>query len=114
MEAGLCRSGRTRRAARPVVGWPRHPESGPPAGRGKAAALGHQEAVGGDAQGGVMVEAAPATALEVAEPQLLLELLEVAQGPPAQLRRGDELLDRGRLGQGREPVLARLLLRSEE
>src|SRR5215212_11294445 len=57
-----------------------------------------------------MVEAAPATALEVAEPQLLLELLEVALDPPAQLGRGDELLDRGRLGQGREPVLARLLL----
>ena len=55
-----------------------------------------------------MVEAAPAAALEVAEPQLLLQLLEVALDPPAQLRGRDQLLERGRLGQGREPVLRRL------
>src|SRR5919107_1310621 len=111
MEAGLCRSGRTGRAPGPVAGSSFGSfEPGPPPGRGKAAALGHQEAVGGDAQGGVVVEAAPAAALEVAQAELLLELLEVALDPPAQLGMGDQLLGRGGLGQGREPVLRGALL----
>ena len=78
-------------AGRPLGGL----EAGSPAGRGKAAALGHQEAVGGDARGGVVVAAAPAPALDVAQPQLLLELLEVALDPPPQLRGRDQLLQRG-------------------
>src|SRR4051794_7889744 len=44
-----------------------------------------------------------------AEPQLLLQLLEVALDPPAQLGGRDQPLQRGGLGQGREPVLRRLL-----
>ena len=92
IEAGLCRSGRTRRAARPVVAGPLgRPEPGPPA-RGKAAALGDEEAVGRDAERRVVVEAAPAAALEVAQTQLLLELLEVALDPPAQRGGGDQFL----------------------
>src|SRR3954471_15535468 len=43
-----------------------------------------------DAQGRVVVEAAPAAALEVPQAQLLLQLLEVALDPPPQLRRGDQ------------------------
>src|SRR3954466_9340835 len=94
IEAGLCRSGRTGGApgavAGPSLGGG---EPGPPAGRGKAGPLGHQEAVGRDAQGGVVVEAAPAAALEVPEAQLLLQLLEVALDAPAQLRDRDQLLE---------------------
>ena len=47
--------------------------------------LGDQESVGGDAQRGVVVEAAPSSALEMPKPNLLLEFLIVALDPPAQL-----------------------------
>src|SRR4051794_25564487 len=111
IEAGLCRSGRTGGAPGPVAsGSLRYEEPGPPPQGGKAAALGHQEPVSRDAQGGVVVEAAPAPALEVPQPELLLQLLEVALDAPAQLRDRDQLLEGRRLGQGREPVLRRLLL----
>src|SRR5689334_20614762 len=100
IEAGLCRSGRTGGAPGPVAsGSLGGLEPGSPARGGKAAALGHQEPVGGDAQAGVVVEAAPAAALEVAEPELLLQLLEVALDAPAQLRRGEHVRDPGRRGQ---------------
>src|SRR5690242_21470212 len=82
IEAGLCRSGRTGGVAGAVVGRPLgRPEPGSPARGGKAAALGRQETVSRDAQAGVVVEAAPAAALEVPEPELLLQLLEVALDP---------------------------------
>src|SRR5689334_25145474 len=85
IEAGLCRSGRTGGAPGPVAsGSLGGEEPGPPARRGKAAALGRQEGVRGDAQGGVVVEAAPAPALEVPQAELLLELLAVALDAPPQ------------------------------
>ncbi len=56
---------------------PRWPEGG------KSSAFAEQEAVGGDAQRGVMVEATPAASLVVAQPELLLEVLVVALDPPA-------------------------------
>src|SRR4051794_36439237 len=97
IEAGLCRSGRTGGAAGAVVSRPLGGlELGSPAPRGKAAALGRQEGVRGDAQGRVVVEAAPAAALEVAEAQLLLQLLEVALDAPPKPRGRDQLLDRDR------------------
>src|SRR3954452_24188375 len=83
--------------------------SGP---EGEKAPLANEEAVGRDAQGGVVVEAAPAPPLVVVEPQLLLELLVIPLDPPAQLRGRDQLLDRGRLGDVRKPVLGRLLFRA--
>src|SRR3954462_6106964 len=53
-----------------------------------------------------MVEAAPAAALEVPQPEFLLQLLEVALDAPAQPRRGDQLLVRlGRAGRGRQVLL---------
>src|SRR3954447_7184823 len=111
IDAGLCRSGRTGGVAGAVVGRPLGGlEAGSPAGGGKAAALGHQEGVRGDAQAGVVVEAAPAAALEVAEAELLLQLLEVALDAPTQLGGRDQLLEGRRLGQGRVPALRRLLL----
>src|SRR5260370_8321536 len=53
----------------------------------------------------MMMEATPAAALEMIQPQLVLELLIVALDPPAQLGEADELGDGGRLRQRREPVL---------
>jgi hypothetical protein len=58
----------------------------------------------------MVVEAAPAAALIVAEPDLLLEVLIIAFDPPAQLGQCDQLLE-GRGGsQGGEEVLGRLRL----
>jgi hypothetical protein len=45
--------------------------------------LGDQEPVGCDAQRGVVVEAAPSSSFEVAEADLLLELLVIALDAPA-------------------------------
>src|SRR5712691_7826770 len=55
----------------------------------------------------MMMESSPAAALEMIQPQLVLELLIVALDPPAQLGEADELGDRGRLRQRREPILRR-------
>src|SRR5215472_17462913 len=69
---------------------------------GKSAAFGDQEAIGGNAERGMMMEAAPETALEVVKPQFLLEFLEVALDSPAQLGRPDQLpkwCGRGKISQ---------------
>jgi hypothetical protein len=72
---------------------------------GKSAAFGDQEAVGGDAQGPMMMEAAPGTALEMIEPQFLLEFLAVALDAPAQLGSPDQLLERRGGGEVGQPIL---------
>src|SRR5215813_7675563 len=88
----------------------REPRGGTRSRGGNRLPLGDQEAVGGDAQRGVMMEATPASAFEVAQPEFLLELLVVALDAPAQLRNVDQTFE-GDVGrQGREPVLGRLLL----
>ena len=51
------------------------------------------------------MEAAPAAALVMPEPEFLLEFLVVALDPPAQFRRIDQALEGDVLRQGREPVL---------
>lgn len=66
--------------------------------------------MGGDAQRGMVVEAAPSASLEVSEPDLLLELLIVAFDPPAQLGEFDQAAEGDVVGYGREPVLGRLRL----
>ena len=77
---------------------------------GETASLGDQEPVGRDAQAGVMMEAAPASPLVVAEPDFLFEFLVVPLDAPAQFRPADQL-GQGRLWrQGREPVLGRRIL----
>jgi len=58
-------------------------------------ALHEQEAIGGDAQGRMVVKAAPTSALEVTEAELLFEFLVVALDAPAQLGDADQLLERG-------------------
>lgn len=45
--------------------------------------LGHQEAIGRDAQSGMVVKPAPAAALIVPQTEVLLELLVVALDAPA-------------------------------
>src|SRR5262249_10525887 len=67
-------------------------------------------AVGGDAEGGVMMKATPAAALIVAEPDLLLEFLIVAFDAPAQFGEIDQTGEADVLGQSRQPILCRLLL----
>ena len=47
--------------------------------RGNPRPLGDQESVGGDAQGGVMMEAAPAAPFIVSQAQFLFELLVIAR-----------------------------------
>jgi hypothetical protein len=46
--------------------------------RGNRLPLGDQESVGGDAQGGVMMETSPAAPFVVAKPDLLLEVMVIA------------------------------------
>lgn len=76
---------------------------------GKPSTLGDEEAVGGDAECRVLVEAPPAPALVVAESDPLLQVLVVALDPPAELVSPDEFWERSALGLRRQPVLRRLL-----
>src|SRR6266581_9333022 len=69
-------------------------------------ALREEEGVGGDAQCGVVVKAAPTAALEVAEAKLLFEFLVIALDAPAQLGDAHQLLQRGGGGQGSQKVFA--------
>src|SRR4029453_13123267 len=63
---------------------------------------------GCDAEAGVMVEAAPAAALVVAQSDLLLGLLVVPLDQPARLGGVDQVLERGAGRQVGEPVLGGL------
>ena len=112
MELGTWRSGRMGGAARAeVLGWRRclDPVRGEALRRGEKTALGDEEAVGCDAQAGMVVKAAPAAPFVVAEADLLLELLVVSFNPPARLGDVDEALERGARGQVGEPVFAWLV-----
>ena len=53
-----------------------------------------QESIGRDAQRCVMVEAAPASPFEVAEPNLLFEFLIIAFDTAAQFGGTDKLMER--------------------
>jgi hypothetical protein len=55
--------------------------------------------MGGCAEGGVMVEAGPGSALEVIEPHLAFEILIIPLDTPSELGRPHQLTDRGRRGQ---------------
>ena len=56
------------------------------------------------------MEAAPAAALVMPEPEFLLEFLVIALDAPAQFRRIDQAREGDVLRQGREPVLGGLRL----
>ena len=51
-----------------------------------------EKAVGGDAQRGMVMEAAPIASLEVIQPEFLFQVLVVPLDAPANLDGGDELL----------------------
>ena len=72
--------------------------------------LGHQESVGGDAQTGVVMKAAPAPALIVPQTQLLFEVLVVALDAPAHLGLKHHALQWYVLCQRGQPALHRLLV----
>src|SRR6202049_2978204 len=57
-----------------------------------------------------MVEATPSAPFEMAEPDLLLELLVIALDAPAQLGGIDQIAERDVFRQGREPIFGRLVL----
>src|SRR3954447_706683 len=112
IEFSTCRSGRIGGASGSITsGEANRPElrCGPSRG-GNPHPFGDQEAIGCDAKRGVMVEAAPAAALEVPEPELLLELLVVAFDAPPELGKFDQALEADLLRQRREPVFGGLLL----
>ena len=67
--------------------------------------LRHEEPVGCDAQAGMVVEAAPASALVVSKPEVLLEVFVVAFDAPAHLGLQHHALQRYVLAQGGQPVL---------
>src|SRR3954466_6476994 len=96
MEYGLCR------AIRVGFGGAR---------RGEKASLGHEEAVRRQTQGDMVVEAAPAAALELGQADLLLEFAIILLDPVAALDVPDEILD-WRVGRQRTqpeaPVLGSL------
>src|ERR1700751_3809964 len=81
-------------------------ESGP--GGGNGAAFGDQEAVGGDAECGVMVEAAPPAPFIITKAEFLFELLVVTLDPPSQLCQINQSVEREILRQVGEPILGRL------
>src|SRR5712691_9902655 len=113
IELGTCRSGRSGGASGSIIFGNdnvREQRGGTSAGGGNRLPFGDQEAIRGDAQRGVVVEAAPAAALEVSEPELLLELLIVAFDAPAQFGYIDQLLERDIERKIGQPVLGRSFL----
>ncbi len=78
--------------------------------RGNRLPLGDQESVGSDAQRRVVMEAAPSAPFEMAEPDLLLELLIVALDAPAHLCGIDHPAEGYAHGKGRQPVFGRRVL----
>ncbi len=75
---------------------------------GEKTPLGDEEAIGGDAQGGMMMKAAPATALIVIEPDFLFQFFVIALNAPSAFGGGHQILERGVGRQGGQPVLGRL------
>src|SRR3954470_15888567 len=112
IEFSTCRSGRIGGASGSITSGKanrRELRCGPSRG-GNPRPFGDQEAIGCDAKRGVMVETAPAAALEVPEPKFLLEVLVVAFDTPSKLGKFDQALEADVLRQRREPVFGGLLL----
>jgi hypothetical protein len=61
--------------------------------RGEKASLGHEEAISRQTQGDMVVEAAPAAALELGQADFLLEFAIILLDPVAALGMSDEVLD---------------------
>ena len=85
IEFGTCRSGRIGGASGAVIvgkGRSRE-ERGASSPEGEGRRVGDQEAIGGDTECGVVVEAAPPTPFIIAKAQVLLEILIIALDPLA-------------------------------
>src|ERR1700730_10394493 len=110
IEFGMCRSGRIGGAPGSVtVGNGRSREwRGETWSRGgDGASFGDQEAISGDAECGVMVEAAPPAPFIITKAEFLFELLIIALDPPPQLCQVDQTIEGGIFGQGGKPILRR-------
>ena len=113
IEFGMCRSGRSGGAPWPITfgnGRRLEQRGGTRSRGGNRFPLADQESVGCDAQRGVMVKASPSTALKMAEPDFLLEVLIIALDAPAQLGQIDQTMERGVCWNRREPVFGWLAL----
>ncbi len=73
------------------------------------APFGNQEAIGGNAQGSVMMKAAPAAPFKVPQPEFLLQFLVIALNNPAVFGEIDQIAERCVGGKRGQPVLRRLL-----
>src|SRR3954470_8918000 len=78
---------------------------GPGCRGGEKASLANEEAVGRQAQGDVVVQAAPGASLEVAEPDLLLKVSIVLFDPPPPLGMAHQIGER-RVGWQRDQPVA--------
>src|SRR3954468_13128152 len=78
--------------------------------RGEKTSLANEEAISGNTQGGMMMKATPTASFIMVEPEFLLEVLVIALNSPPQLGHVDQIDEGGRGRQGREPILARLLV----
>jgi len=74
---------------------------------GKSTPLGHQEAIGGYAECGVMMEAAPTAPFEVAQAKFLFQFFVVAFDDPALFGQSDKVPQSDAFYQVRQPVFAR-------
>ena len=71
--------------------------------RGEKASLGHEEAIRRQAQGDVVIEAAPAATLELCQADFLLEFAIILLDPVAALGMSNEVLERRAVRQRTEP-----------
>src|SRR3981189_2835758 len=88
IELGMCRSGRIGGASGSVTlgnGRSREGRGEKGAWGGDGAAFGDQKAIGGNTEGGMMVEPAPPAPLIITKPEFLLQLLIIALDTPSQL-----------------------------
>src|SRR5580704_8179148 len=75
---------------------------------GDGASFGDQKAVGGNTEGGMVVEAAPPAPFIITKPELLLQLLIIALDPPSQLCDINQTFEGDILWQSGKPILGRL------
>jgi hypothetical protein len=76
-------------------------------GGGKTAPFGHQEPIGRDAEGSVMVKTAPASSFIMSQSEFLLQFLVVALHDPTMFGQSHQISKLHIFGQSGEPVPGR-------
>src|SRR5262249_441126 len=112
MEWGLWRWARTLRSPRPELGGYRggaSPKMADVGWGGQPAPFRHQEAICGNAQGGVVVKSPPVAAFVVSQPEFPFEFLIIALDHPAMLADPDQPFQGEVRRQTRQPVATWLL-----